>query len=387
MLNFYLKKKFLPFNLFHQKQWTLDFLPEYQIIQQKPPANIGHLLSWIICSLLLFFLLWALIFKVDIIVTGAGQLKSQQGSSLIQTAVFGQIDSIHVNNGDKVQQGDLLISLQDTSLQAKLTMLQQMIIDIEIDIAKLNALATDDPESNFILPKNLPIKKEVEARNRLRASLYYYQTQIEALKSTDPNNPRSQILDYSQRVKQFKAEYAQKRTTNLTQLNQKYAELIATRIDTQEKIAKTQIKSPITGQIQELYLNTVGAVIEPGQKLLVIVPDHNPVIANVMISSRDIGFIKKDQPVNVKVDSFPYTRYGTLSAKVTHIAKDAVVDEKAGLLFPITITLLENKNAYQKVALKAGMQVSAEITTGKRRLISYLLSPLQEYQNESFRER
>lgn len=108
-----------------------------------------------------------------------------------------------------------------------------------------------------------------------------------------------------------------------------------------------------------------------------------------MILNKDVGFVLPGQAVEVKVDSFPYTRFGTLSGEVKHVSRDAMEDQQQGLVFPARIRLNSDRLSVEgkSVRLSAGMAVSVEIKTGRRRVIDYLLSPLQEYQSEALRER
>ncbi len=120
-----------------------------------------------------------------------------------------------------------------------------------------------------------------------------------------------------------------------------------------------------------------------------LVPENYKLEAEVMILNQDIGFVRPNQPVEIKIDSFPFTKYGTVKAKVRQISEDAVQDEKLGLIFAARLTLSDNtiRADGKTIRLKPGMSITAEIKTGKRRVIEYLLSPLMKYLDESMRER
>ena len=120
-----------------------------------------------------------------------------------------------------------------------------------------------------------------------------------------------------------------------------------------------------------------------------LVPEDYKLEAEVQILNKDIGFVRPEQDVEIKIDSFPFTQYGTIKGKVRNISGDAIQDEKLGLVFNARLTLLDNKIKAdgQIIQLKPGMSVTAEIKTGKRRVIEYLLSPVMKYLNESMRER
>lgn len=149
------------------------------------------------------------------------------------------------------------------------------------------------------------------------------------------------------------------------------------------------IRSPVDGTVQQLSVYTIGAVLQPAQNLMIIVPENSVQVAEVQILNKDVGFIYPGQSVTVKVDAFPYTRYGTIDAELLSISRDSTTDEQLGLVFPAQIQLNKNNILIdgQTVELTPGMSVVAEIKTDKRRVIDYLFSPIREYQAEALRER
>ncbi|MFP5513685.1 MAG: HlyD family type I secretion periplasmic adaptor subunit [Alphaproteobacteria bacterium] len=149
------------------------------------------------------------------------------------------------------------------------------------------------------------------------------------------------------------------------------------------------VKSPVDGVVQQLAVHTVGGVTKLADTLMVVVPDDAVLEAEVSLLSKDAGFTAAGQPVEIKIDSFPYTKYGTIRGTVTTVSRDSAKDEKLGLVYPTRIRLdrLEVNTENGPTPLSAGMTVSAEIRTGDRRVIEYLLSPLQEYASEAMRER
>lgn len=125
------------------------------------------------------------------------------------------------------------------------------------------------------------------------------------------------------------------------------------------------------------------------QNLMVIVPEEDKLEVTASISNSDIGFIEVGQPVTIKIEAFPYSRYGYITGTVRSVSFDAIEDKDLGLVFSSIISINQDYLIIEgkKIPLSAGMRVTAEIKTGKRRVISYLLSPLQETLSESMRER
>lgn len=149
------------------------------------------------------------------------------------------------------------------------------------------------------------------------------------------------------------------------------------------------LTAPVSGLVQQLAIHTVGGVVTEAQPLLAIVPDNETVEVEAMVENKDIGFVRVGQTAVVKIESFPYTRYGNIEGIVESVSHDAVQDEQRGLIFPARVRLKQTYLVVDgvKVNLTSGMAVSAEIKTGKRRVIDYFLSPLREYSKEGLRER
>ena len=169
--------------------------------------------------------------------------------------------------------------------------------------------------------------------------------------------------------------------------------------------------APVDGMVQQLAIHTVGGVVTPAQALLVLVPSDSRLEIEAMVSNRDIGFVRPGQAVEIKVDTFNFTRYGLLHGQVLSVSQDAIVrdrprdrPEERGqgatanetsepkgqeLNYSARISLDHTQMQIdeQMVNLSAGMAVTAEIKTGSRTILSYLLSPLLRYRQETLRER
>lgn len=157
--------------------------------------------------------------------------------------------------------------------------------------------------------------------------------------------------------------------------------------DYREKL--TTLRAPVDGVVQQLAVHTAGGVVTEAQVLMIVVPEAAQMTAEVTLENKDIGFVHAGQDVVIKLETFTYTRYGTIDGRVSVVTADAVTDEKRGAIFPATIALAKNQIDVdgKMIRLAPGMNVTAEIKTGKRRVIEYLLSPIQKAGSESLRER
>ena len=150
---------------------------------------------------------------------------------------------------------------------------------------------------------------------------------------------------------------------------------------------------------------TLGGVVTPAQRLLLVVPDSQNLIVEAEISDRDVGFVRVGEPVEIKVETFNFTRYGLLNGHVLRISRDVVTTDDRGVddggIDPSAERRLRAPTYVARISLDAsslmvdgvrqplrpGMAVTAEIKTGRRTIINYLLSPIARRTNESLHER
>ncbi|MEW6589450.1 MAG: HlyD family type I secretion periplasmic adaptor subunit [Pseudomonadota bacterium] len=171
--------------------------------------------------------------------------------------------------------------------------------------------------------------------------------------------------------------------------SQRAASLEQEQVKADQRNRLMRLTAPVGGTVQQLAVHTVGGVVTPAQPLMVIVPRDNVLEVEAMLPNKDIGFVNPGQDAEVKVETFPFTKYGTIHGTVTQVSSDAIQDEKLGLVYSTRVKLardtiqVENK----AVRLSPGMAVTIEVKTGTRRVIEYFLSPLMQYGDESLRER
>lgn len=150
-----------------------------------------------------------------------------------------------------------------------------------------------------------------------------------------------------------------------------------------------QLRAPVDGYIQQLQVHTIGGVVQPAQVLMVLVPKGAVLEAEAMVLNKDRGFVEEGQPAEIKLESFPFTKYGTIDGRVTTVSGDAIEDEKQGLVYATRISMAGSTIQVdgRSVRLGPGMATTVEIKTGKRRIIEFLMAPLLRYTGESLRER
>ena len=202
---------------------------------------------------------------------------------------------------------------------------------------------------------------------QLNASIESIQDQVDTLISETRLNSLNQLQENQLQLAGLKQELIKARERNQQQL----------------------LTAPISGQVQQLVVHTVGGVVTPAQALMVIVPQESQMEVEAMILNKDIGFVHEGQKAEVKIDTFNFTKYGLIDAEISSISDDAIQDENLGLVYSARFKLAREEIQVDErmVKLSPGMSVTAEVKTGQRRLIEYFLSPLLRYKQESLGER
>lgn len=253
------------------------------------------------------------------------------------------------------------------------------------------------------LEKLLPLVRErVESKRKLAKKdflprMAFVELEEELIDQEGQLDIERQQLDESQqtlqatqaRKAQVVAKFRHEVLATLAETSEKAHSIEQELIKATDRSDRQTLIAPVDGVVQQLAVHTIGGVVTPAQELMTVVPADTKLEIEAMVLNKDIGFVHDGQTVEIKVDSFPFTKFGTIDGKVLHVSRDSIQDEQLGLVYPArvhmdrTTILVGDKN----VNLGPGMSLTIEIKTGKRRLIEYLLAPLQEYQDESLRER
>ncbi|OOF51592.1 hemolysin D [Rodentibacter genomosp. 1] len=306
-----------------------------------------------------------------------------------------QIDDESISSVEQQQSQQLILAqfntylLQQKKAAALLEQKRAEFSTIKMQIKKYQSLQRLEKEKTNDLAKLLKLNA-VSKHQYLEQETKYIDIKNEIL------TLESKLNEINAEIQQAKDEqnlltntFIRDTQDSLRQANEQIKQLVFEKEKYIERQKTTQIKAPVTGSIQQLVVHTIGGVVTTAQPLMVVVPKHDKLEVKAIIGNQDIGFIRQGQEVTVKVETFPYTRYGYLTGKVKSLSFDAIETEKVGLAFAAIIELdkdyliIEN----HRVNLTAGMMVNAEIKTGRRSVISYLLSPLQSTFSESFTER
>ncbi|WP_420607485.1 HlyD family type I secretion periplasmic adaptor subunit [Novosphingopyxis sp.] len=253
------------------------------------------------------------------------------------------------------------------------------------------------------LRQTLPLlDKQLAARQELADKGYfsklklleYQQLRVEHIQNIEVQEANAQqsraaVANISAQLQQLEQSFARGAASEQAEAQDRSAVASEELRKDQRRRQFQQIRSPVDGTVQQLAITTIGAVVQPAEPIMVIVPDDAEVAVTARILNKDIGFIHVGQPVRVKLEAFNFTDYGFIDGVVEDISRDAVQDEQMGLIFIARIHL--NRRflmvAGERTPIGPGLAVQAEIKTGERHIIQYLLSPIAQSLDEAGRER
>lgn len=425
------------------------FLPAAIELERTPASPLGRTTMLVIIALFVLAVVWASLGHVDIVAVAPGTVIASGKSKTIQPLETGQVAAIEVEEGQRVAHGQVLVQLDDTIARAELHRLDAALADAARDIQRFDtllhwvssagAVAESKPavtdmqlrdtwnehvarvdvlhrEKDRLIAEKasaaaqtaklaaiLPIiERRSEDRRRLvdkqlLAENDYLETEQRRLETQhDLRSQRSHVTELDATIAELEArvevqtsQFMRHVADELEKARRQHKALNQERIKARARLAATTVRSPIDGTVQQLAVHHRGAVVTPAQALMVMVPSGESLEVEAALENKDIGFVEVGQRVEVKVDAFPFTRYGLIEGRVVGLSSDAVVDERKGMVFTMRVELDQSGIEVNgdMVSLSPGMTVSVEAMTGKRRLIEYVLSPLLRYRDESVRER
>jgi len=429
-----------------------EFLPAVLEIQDSPPSPVGRALAVSIMLLLAVAVTWAVVGRIDVVAVARGRIIPTGHSKVIQPLEAGIVRAVHVRDGQSVAKGMALIDLDPTVKQADHERLRHEQQAAELHVARLRALLAGAPTvmpaagtsaDLAALQQRMLADQRAEHQARLEAARLLIDQRQAAVEATRADIARLEAIvpiltersdafrrllegEYVARMQYLEVE--QERITRVQELvaqrhrllrdlaalaeageQRRALEAEFTRSRLAElaewetragalahEVAKAaqgsrvqRLRAPVDGVVQQLVVHTIGGVVTPAQALLVVVPTGGYLEVEAWVENKDAAFVQPGQQAEVKVDGLPFTRYGTVPGEILSISRDAVPQDKAGLVYLARVrrARLSVRPEEGDTPLAPGMTVSVEVMTGQRRLIEFFLSPLLRAWKETARER
>jgi HlyD family secretion protein len=426
------------------------FQTDARLLEELPVPLSAYSALYVILALIAVTLAWAMLGSVDRIVVAQGRIATSAPVIVMQPFTTSRILKLHVKAGDRVRKGQLLITFDPAFAQADQSSLAQKNAALTAEVARMEAElagakqfeAGNDPErrvqAQLFLQRSAQFAAEMQVRDSrlgqvsaqldasrraaagLERELAMAQNVVGIRRNLEAQQAGARLetmqaekdeIDVDLKLKsahadivrleQQYAEIAAERRSWLDQwradLNQK---LVAGRQDlaaAQEGLSKagkmkdlTELRAPADGVVLELAERSEGSVMREAETLLTLVPADAELTLEANIPSRDIGYVKVGDMVRVKLEAYPFQRFGTLDGIVETVSPDSVVlkDGDNNVYFHTRVRLTGKTSvmAAKGIRLRPGLVATAEIKSGRRSVISYLSDPILKTGDESLRE-
>ena len=279
---------------------------------------------------------------------------------------------------------------------SNIEILKEQINQRDQEIKELQSRLKELKRTNALILKELELTKplvdegavsEVEVL-RLERHASTMLGDIEAIKLSIPR-ARSKQHEAQIAMREERLAYFNKAKAELNEVLAELEGLSATAIALADRLQRTSVRSPVYGTINQLLVNTVGAVIQPGMDLIEIVPLEDTLMVETKIKPADIAFLRPNQEAVVKFTAYDFTVYGGLDARLEHISADSITDEKGNSFYLARLRTTRNYLGTEEDPLPIipGMIASVDILTGKKTILSYLLKPVLRARHMALRER
>jgi hemolysin D len=308
---------------------------------------------------------------------------------------------LFLNQGDEPTSADELVYRQLLQQQWEQYNSQRKVLESTLIKTKAEQAATQ--ESVIKLQKTLPIvNRRAEKMQQLLAQNFASEDEFLVLEQERIEMMQDLKVE-KQRYKQLQAAelevegevgslLAQTRAQALLSITDNQRQIATLREDLAKAVdidAKQILYSPVSGRVQELVISTIGGVVTEAQELMSIVPDEEKLEVEVFLENNDIGFVREGMSSEVKIHTFPFTKYGIIDAEIINVSDDAILDEERGLIYGMQLVMKKNTLLVngKELKLMPGMAVTAEVQIGYRKIIEFFLAPLLRYSQEGLRER
>ena len=399
-------------------------------------------------------IVWAKYAELEEVTRGEGRIIPSGKIQIVQSLEGGIVESIHVAVGERVSEGQLLIKIDDTSVAASLGELDARKNALNGKIARLEAemagrsrveysdeLKTEAPgviasenrlfslrRSNYANNVNV-LRSRKDQREQeiseLRTNINNLENQLQIARDDLALNekiadivPQSELLKLRREVSRLSGEidvarsgiiraqsavreaeglinserstFRQEAQAELTEARADLNVLLAGSKAAGDRVERAGVRSPVDGIINEIHVNTLGGVIQPGKDLVEIVPFGENLLVEARIRPQDIAFLSTSQKARVKITAYDYSIYGGLNGYVERIGADSITDEVTGeTYFPIDVRAdaASFKKDNENLPVTPGMVASVDIITGQKSVLQYLMKPVNKARYEGLRER
>ena len=391
-----------------------DFMPSLLEIIERPAHRAGTVIIVGILTLLIGAIIWASVSEIDVVVTASGSMQPVGNINVIKSYASGTVRSINISEGEFVNQGDILIELNTEALEIDVNQLQHQkeILEAQQEIYKKIIDGNDLAEVNVNSYSNelrSYIQSIIDSNSEYKNSLKNYENektaaeinkemavlQLEQYQNYGTDYQiKAQELSIQQyalaeknaelQISKIKLQYSSQVNSKLSEINGKINEICAN-IENYKLSAEYQnITAPVSGYVNSVEVNTIGETVTSAQQLLTIVPNNTPNEMLCYVKNADIANIEIGMEAEIKLEAYPYNKYGTVKGMVKYISPSSFVNEQLGNIY---IVKLEIDSSNENISVISGLSGIVEIKVDKRTVMDYFLEPIVKGFGESMKEK
>ena len=348
---------------------------------------------------------WASQSDLDQLVRATGQVIPDARTQIIQAADGGVVFELRVQEGQAVKAGQILAVLEKERAQAGFKEIVARVASLRAILDRTNAeirqipLAFNKQSAAFPEFTNAQAGLYMQRKKTLDEEMGYLQEALAKAKEELEMNQKlmktgdtsrldllrseRQVTDLAGRISATRNRYMQEARQDASKAEEELATTQQKLNERQSILDHTDMVSPVGGVVKYLRVNTIGGVLRPGDELMQIAPTDGGFFVEGRVTPSDVGSLKLDLPVTVRVDAFDYSIYGTLKGRLTHISPDTLSEQgsrgETNVFYRIQVRLDADQShnpRAQDIGIKSGMTTSLDIRTGERTVLQYLIKPI-----------
>jgi adhesin transport system membrane fusion protein len=289
-----------------------------------------------------------------------------------------------------------LFNARRRQLEAQITVLESQARQRKQEVAEMASRHQQLEQSLSLARDELAItaplvQKGVMARIeliRIERQVADLEGEIRTIRTAIPRLQSAQ-QEANQRIEEMRLTTQTEASDELNKTRAELKSITQSLFAGQDRVTRTAVTSPVRGTVKDMKINTVGGVIQPGEDIMEIVPLDDSLIVEARIRPADIAYLRPDQKAVIKVSAYDFSIYGGLTAKLVRISADTIRDEEGESYYHVYLRTEENSLQHRGETLPIipGMTVTAEILTGEKSVLDYLLKPILKAKDSALRER
>lgn len=433
------------------RAWAVAFLPDADALEKAPHPSQVSATVYLLVALVVAAIVWASVFEVDQIVTARGKLVTAQPNIVLQPLETAQISQLNVQPGQVVKKGQVLAVLDPTFITADLTQAQDRLKSLNAEVGRMEqelagrptgggknederlqaqlhterlasyqarllqldanidriqaSMATNQHEAKS-LAERVASLREIEAMNE-KLTQQQFQSNMRLLESRQQRQEverdlvaaRSRSTELNKQLAEaraerdaFQREWRQKTTEALVAARRERDNVAEQVKKAERRSSLIELTAPVDAVVQEVAARSKGSIIREAEPLVTLVPVGEALQAEVEISAKDVGYVKLNDPVRLKIDAFPFQKHGLIKGGLDKLGQDAFTrtenNTESGAYYLGRAALQHNelRNLPRNAPLVPGMTLSAEIVVGQRTVMSYVMYPVIRGLTEAARE-